>query len=219
MKKTLLIAAATAALAQAATAATATANVTGNPQLSVFTNTDYTGGWTVDKFNTLGGTLTLTGVSIKVTGTGQSRITNNSLQTDNFTASANVNFQISGFTPAPFTHTVVVTIPSTSLTAGSTSGFFPNTTSGTVNATDLGNWADPAGSGTVSIPLSVSTTSASTSGGGGNSALQTQGQAQIEVTYTYTTTDVPEPSFYGAMGALVCFGLLGYRQYRMKQNA
>lgn len=219
MKKTLLIAAATAALAQAATAATATATVSGNPQLAAFTNTDYSGGWTVDKFNTLGGTLTLTGVAIKVTGAGQSRITNNSQQTDNFTATANVAFQISGFTPAPFTHTVTVTIPSTSIAPATTSSFFSNSTFGTVNATDLSNWADPGGSGTVSIPLSVTTTSSSTTGGGGNLTLQTQGQANIEVTYTYQTTDVPEPSFYGAMGALVCFGLLGYRQYRMKQNA
>ena len=76
------------------------------------------------------------------------------------------------------------------------------------------------GPGTVNIPLSVIFDSVNyTPGGtgGGNALFHTYGQASLDVTYNFS--NVPEPSFYGAMGALVCFGLLGYRQYRAKQNA
>ena len=215
MKKTLLLAAITAAVSTAATAATQTLQAVNNPVNAAFTATDYSGSFNIPQFNQPG--QTLTGVSLKITGDGRSQITNNGLQQDTFGGNFTVTFTISGFGGGPFGNNTIVSVPNALLAPGASTPFGTGSASGSVNVTGpLGGFA---GAGTVPIALQVSTTGIQLTGTGGNGGFLTQGQGSLEVTYTYQRTDVPEPSFYGAMGALVCFGLLGYRQYRAKQNA
>ena len=220
MKKTLLLAAASVALAQAVSAATQTLPAANNPVNPAFTATDYSGSFNVPKFNTVGGTLVLTGVSLKITGDGRSQITNNGQQADTFGGNFTVAFTISGFGGGPFANNTIVNVPNVLLNPAQSTPFGTGSANGSVNVTGgLAGWADAAGVGTVPIGLAVSTVGIALTGTGGNGGFLTQGQGTLEVTYTYNRSDVPEPSFYGAMGALVCFGLLGYRQYRAKQNA
>jgi len=215
MKKTLLLAAATAALTTAATAATQV--VSGGSVGAVFAPTDVNGTFNVPQFNIPGETLI--GVSLKITGDARSTVTNTGAQTDIFGGTVLVNFIISGFGGGPFTEGTTVTIPNVSLVATATSPVASNSAFATTSVT--GSLAAWVGGGTfpVSLQATVPPGGASISGGGGNLQLATEAQGTLEVTYTYQPTSVPEPSFYGAMGALVCFGLLGYRQYRAKQNA
>ena len=70
--------------------------------------------------------------------------------------------------------------------------------------------------GTVNLPVSTATFAGAS--GVGQFAITTSDSINVQVTYTYTTTNVPEPKVYGALGAVVCLGLLGYRQYRLKNS-
>lgn len=74
------------------------------------------------------------------------------------------------------------------------------------------------GAGTVTLPI-LNKVGYSVIGGGSSDILTpTTGSASVSVTYTYTT-NVPEPKVYGAIGAVACLGLLGYRRFRNNQAA
>jgi len=97
----------------------------------------------------------------------------------------------------------------------------------TVTLPQTGNQATASGSGgvngwtgaTISLPISTKVSSSIGGGGGGQLtiSLQTVGLAQVDVTYDTTPCVVPEPKVYGAIGALLSLGLLGFRHYRAKK--
>jgi hypothetical protein len=78
-----------------------------------------------------------------------------------------------------------------------------------------------SGAGSVVLPL-INKVGYSVFGAGTSSILTpTTGSASVTVTYTYhfAETQVPEPRVYGAIGAVACLGLLGYRRLRARQAA
>src|SRR4030095_8756372 len=81
------------------------------------------------------------------------------------------------------------------------------------------NLAEWQGAGGTFLPIAVtSLTSANWVTGGSSAGLFNQGKMSLTVTYTYEpSANVPEPATYGAIGALISLGLLGYRQYRLKR--
>ena len=140
MKKTLLLAAITAAVSTAATAATQTLQAVNNPVNAAFTATDYSGSFNIPQFNQPG--QTLTGVSLKITGDGRSQITNNGLQQDTFGGNFTVTFTISGFGGGPFGNNTIVSVPNALLAPGASTPFGTGSASGSVNVTGpLGGFA------------------------------------------------------------------------------
>lgn len=128
---------------------------------------------------------------------------------------------------------MVTTIPTTVNTAnlgtfdnvidfGGTSGitFAPmagsnNNTSSSSGAADLILFT---GAGNINLPVNA----IGNSSGTGSPSLVVQasisGGGLARVTYNYAT-NVPEPRIYGAIGAVACLGLLGYRRYRGSRQA
>jgi hypothetical protein len=77
------------------------------------------------------------------------------------------------------------------------------------------------GAGNIVLPI-INKVGYFISGGGTSSILTpTTGSATVTVEYTYhnASTPVPEPRVYGAIGAVACLGLLGYRRLRARQAA
>ena len=222
MKKTLLLAASLAALS--AYGASVAGTVANNPNQAAFADTDYSNSnWTVTKFNLAG--QTLTSVDFKLTMAGQSQIGNTGAQSDTFNGSTVINFTITKPSSGTAAGSINITVPAQVIGPGTIASptfgpFSPGNGIATLSTSAAGDLAALTGAGgPVAIPLAVQGGITGLFGGGGNAQMHTQAQVSLEVTYNYRPSEVPEPSFYGAMGALVCFGLLGYRQYRAKQNA
>ena len=72
------------------------------------------------------------------------------------------------------------------------------------------------GAGSIVLPI-LNQVGYSVFGAGSSSILTpTSGSATVTVNYNYHT-GVPEPKVYGAIGAVACLGLLGYRRFRSQQ--
>ena len=73
----------------------------------------------------------------------------------------------------------------------------------------------------ASVIFGVTATSDNSSNIGGSPVLTflNSAKADVSITYTYHLAAVPEPRVYGAIGAVACLGLLGYRRLRARQAA
>lgn len=69
------------------------------------------------------------------------------------------------------------------------------------------------------ITFNVTGTASNGSDGGGSivTSFTSRANGAVTVNYNYHTAGVPEPKVYGALGAVACLGLLGYRRYRNQQ--
>ncbi len=127
----------------------------------------------------------------------------------------------------PLGNSIVTAIPTVinttvpPLGAGQTKNFGTTAGTDTKTVTYTSNLGTFAGTGNLSLAL-FSLTSTSAAGGGGNNIpnFATTGFADGTVTYDYHfSSNVPEPKVYGAIGAVACLGLLGYRRFRNGQAA
>ncbi len=186
---------------------------------------DFSTTLSVPKFNTVGGTRTLDSVSFTLSGgsaAGQSVI-NTGSSTATFVLTTTVSITLLD----PLGGTVVTTIPTVqntalNLGAGLSRDFGTTAGSDSDLVTYTSNLGQFTGAGNVVLPL-FSVTSTGAAGGGGNNTpnFTTTAFANISVTYNYSNveTPVPEPRVYGAIGAVACLGLLGYRRLRARQAA
>ena len=75
----------------------------------------------------------------------------------------------------------------------------------------------------ANVIFSIAATSDNSSNIDGSPVLTftNSAKADASVTYSYhfAETQVPEPRVYGAIGAVACLGLLGYRRLRARQAA
>jgi hypothetical protein len=73
--------------------------------------------------------------------------------------------------------------------------------------------------GVANIVLPVTGTAINSASGGGSlfAGAVNNGYTTASITYNYHTAAVPEPKVYGAVGAVACLGLLGYRRYRSQK--
>jgi hypothetical protein len=74
------------------------------------------------------------------------------------------------------------------------------------------------GNGNLALGSTGTSTFSVNAGGSGLGGSATSGQFEFIVNYNYHLPSVPEPKVYGALGAVACLGLLGFRQYR-RRNA
>ena len=217
-----------------ATAASALARPTDGPFTQSFglTTTTITNTFVFPKFDTAGGTKTLTSIDFtlggQVFGTAKGESQDASASVLTLTLEAKLTLARPGFSG-----NILVSIPTIDSTFnatafdgvndfGGTSGVTFNEVASSTSADtqSLSGGADLAlftGSGNISLPIIAKGQS---SGSGPGSFLQqftTQASASASVSYNYTTSGVPEPKVYGAIGAVACLGLLGYRRYRSQQ--
>jgi hypothetical protein len=142
------------------------------------------------------------------------------------TLAASLNLQ------RPDNTSIVVTIPTINNTfnatafdgvidfAGTSGITYTAQAGSSTNAVTLSGGSDLAlftGSGSIVLP--VTGTGSSSGSGAGNLLTQfaTSASASAQVTYNYSTATVPEPKVYGAIGAVACLGLLGYRRFRSQK--
>jgi hypothetical protein len=193
-------------------------------------NTNFTLSFSIPKFNS--GLGTLDSITYTLTGNvlGDAKFENQ----DGSPATVTMAVQAILTLKRPDLSTIDIMIPAantsdnvtafdTVLDYGGTSGktYTGLSDSHVDGPTVLSSGADLAlftGAGNILLPFVAS--GASTGSGGGNLALvfATQAGGSISVTYTYHN-DVPEPKVYGAIGAVACLGLLGYRRYRTSRQA
>jgi hypothetical protein len=220
-----------------ATAASAFARPTDGPFTQSFglTTTTITNTFVFPKFDTANGTKTLTSIDFTLggqvfgTAKGESQDAGASVLT--LTLEAKLTLARPGFSG-----NILVSIPTIDSTFnatafdgvndfGGTSGVTFNQVASTTSAdtqsltgsADLALFTGSGTAGTISLPIIAKGQS---SGSGPGSFLQqftTQASANASVSYNYTTSGVPEPKVYGAIGAVACLGLLGYRRYRSQQ--
>ena len=217
-----------------ATAASAFARPTDGPFTQSFglTTTTITNTFVFPKFDTAGGTKTLTSIDFtlggQVFGTAKGESQDASASVLTLTLEAKLTLARPGFSG-----NILISIPTIDSTFNATafdgvndfdgtSGvtFLSVASSTTADTQSLSGGADLAlftGAGNISLPIIAKGQS---SGSGPGSFLQqftTQASANASVSYNYTTSGVPEPKVYGAIGAVACLGLLGYRRYRSQQ--
>ncbi|HTH46224.1 MAG TPA: choice-of-anchor E domain-containing protein [Candidatus Limnocylindria bacterium] len=184
----------------------------------------------IPKFNVAGGTLT----SISITLAGSIQANQKAESLDNAPASLTLTTDATLTLKRPDNTPIVITIPE-ALNHFSAS-IFDNTidfggTSGVTFTAAPGNSSDNqvlsgasdlalfTGAGNVTLPISGSAGTSATGAGNIISQFSTSANVHATVTYTYSTTQVPEPKVYGAIGAVACLGLLGYRRFRNGQAA
>jgi len=174
------------------------------------------GGWNVSKFNNQAGSLTLTSVSLQFAAQSNFRIHNTSTEAATLSGLIQVSFTINGIDGnGPDNFVLSAPSPPALIQPGGISDYISLVTSHTLYSSDLGRWQIPAGSDTIFLPTLVIV------GFGLNSATKdnsfegnTTASLLAKYTYVNTMSEVPEPSFYGAMGALVCIGFYAYQHYR-----
>ena len=105
-------------------------------------------------------------------------------------------------------------------TSGSASSNQAYSQSDSVTLTGGSDITTFSGAGSVVLPI-INQVGYSVFGAGTSDIVTpTTGSATVTVTYTYHfNTNVPEPKVYGAIGAVACLGLLGYRRFRNGQTA
>ena len=194
---------------------------------SVESTVPFSGTMSIPKFNAALGTLT----SISFTLTGGLTATQKFENGDDVSATITVTTTGTMTLQRPDTSTLVVTIPTVQNTAtvgpfdgninfAGTSGltFAPKvgSLSNTQTYSGAGDMALFTGSGNITLPVIATGSSGGT--GAANVTIQASltGQASASVTYTYSVASVPEPSTYGAIGAVSVAGFLGYRRARRK---
>ena len=180
---------------------------------------------TVPQFNTAGGTRTLTSVSVTLFGSvGATMSVHNSGGTP-VTGTVSGGGAITLFDPSNSANDLTTIFPVqngnfSNLAVNATKSFTPsvNTATDTVTvSTGLGTWT---GAGSVLLPIiGDATTGSSSNGSIDQLSIAVSGYASAAVTYNYTTAAVPEPRVYGAIGAVACLGLLGYRRIKAGQAA
>lgn len=187
--------------------------------LAITPTTSWSGySWSIGKFDTLGSTRLLTGVTLAVDGKGIMRFQNVSTEPAIVGGNIEIDFLISGVsTSGPLLHRISTTCPPVELASGAATDFFTLGGTGIFHASDLTPWQQDGSGGTIELPMTIITGFGMT-GGSSSLAFNGQAQADLSVTYSYAlqTTDVPEPSFYGSIGALVCLALLAFQHYRRR---
>jgi hypothetical protein len=199
---------------------TANYGTIGSQQLVDFNQT-----LSVAKFNTQGGTRTLDSVSVTLSGgsaAGQS-VVNTGSSAATFVLTTSVSITLLDFNNNPIVTTIpVVQNTAFNLGAGLSQNFGTVAGSDSDSVSYTSNLGTFIGAGNVVLPL-FSVTSTQAAGGGGNNSptFSTTAFANVSVTYNYSnvSTPVPEPRVYGAIGAVACLGLLGYRRLRARQAA
>lgn len=181
----------------------------------------------VPQFNTAGGTRTLLSVDVTLFGSVQATMSVHNAGAAPVTGSVSGGGAISLFDPSNAAVTLTTVFPTqtgnfVNLAVNATRNFSPaaNTDSASVNVnTGLATWT---GAGNVLLPIIGDATTGSGSNGSIDQlSISVVGYASASVTYNYSTVDsqVPEPRVYGAIGAVACLGLLGYRRLRARQAA
>ncbi len=194
----------------------------------------------VSQFNTSGGTRVLDSIDFSATYSGNSQIKFENVGGGTGTvtlSSRSVAFQLqkvggSGLLSEPnllldlskpltgfsFTYTSYDGTTDYGGTSGSSSSVEAYTKSGSNSFSDAPTKATFTGASTVLLPLLNQVGYAVFGGGSSDIITPTTGSASFTVTYNYSTT-IPEPRVYGAIGAVACLGLLGYRRLRAPQAA
>ena len=156
--------------------------------------------------------------STTLTGTGslQFGVVNNSPAAETFAGTLGVTFNLvpTGATFAPGSIAVgPVPFGPVLLGAGGGATFGPFNSAVTPIVVTGANGA--------AIPVAINTSTALTvTQGGGAIQIASQGKVSFDVVYDFTPridNNIPEPKVYGAIGALLSLGVLGYRQYRLKK--
>jgi hypothetical protein len=122
--------------------------------------------------------------------------------------------------PFSFTYTAYDGTTDYAGTSGSASSNQAYSQSDSIALTDGSDITAFSGAGSIVLPI-INQVGYSVFGAGTSSIITpTTGSATVTVTYTYHfNTNVPEPKVYGAIGAVACLGLLGYRRFRNRQTA
>lgn len=191
-------------------------------------NTTFSNNLSFPKFDSTLGTLNSITVTLYggVTGTARGESEDGSPTTITLTLGASLTLT------RPDTTTIVVSLPSLNQTFnatafdnvvdyGGTSGVtYTGLSANATNTVSLSGASDISlftGAGSISLPI-IGTGNSSGSGPGNlDTKFTTQGSATGVVTYNYSTATVPEPKVYGAIGAVACLGLLGYRRFRSQK--
>lgn len=206
------------------------------------TTLDFPTGLTISvaQFNTSGGTRTLTSVDIDATysGTSQIRFENTGAGTGTVTLSGRaVAFEIQrpggtgtlndptallsdvrSLTTFSFAYTAYDGTTDYGGTSGSSSTAASYTKPASNSFSDSPTKATFTGGGNILLPVLNQIGYAVFGGGTSDIVTPSTGSATFTVVYNYTTA-VPEPRVYGAIGAVACLGLLGYRRLRARQAA
>ncbi len=194
---------------------------------SVESTVPFSGTMSIPKFNAALGTLT----SISFTLNGNLTATQKFENGDDVSSTITVTTTGTMTLQRPDTTTLVITIPTVQNTAtvgpfdgninfAGTSGITFSPKVGTLSNTQVYSGASDlalfTGSGNITLPVLATGSSGGT--GAANVTIQASltGQASASVTYTYSVATVPEPSTYGAIGAVSVVGFLGYRRARRK---
>lgn len=222
------------ALAITVVAAIPASALTDGPYISSISLT--TTGWnlnlSIPKFNPGLGTLN----SISYTLNGSTAGTAKYESLDGAPASISLTLSASLTLQRPDLSTIKIIIPSTTVNessaasdgvidflgaSGSTfSGLSGSTTSGALSLSGAGDRALFTGAGSIILPVVAAGSSSGSGSGNLVTQFNTAAAADISVTYNYNKdTGVPEPRVYGAIGAVACLGLLGYRRIRSRQAA
>ena len=197
---------------------------------SGFAATDFSNFLNVPKFNVAGGTLT----SISISLNGNILANQKAENLDPTAASLTLKTDVSLTLKRPDASTIVVTIPEvlTPFAAGGFDGTIdfggssgttvtaaPATSTDSATLNTVGDLALFSGAGSIALPVNGNASTSATGSGNIISQFSTSANAHVTVTYTYSTANVPEPKVYGAIGAVACLGLLGYRRFRNGQAA
>lgn len=176
----------------------------------------------VPKYNLPASLGTLTKVTFTLTG-----VTTGDVQLENVGGAGTKNYSAIGTMTLerPDNSTIVITTPtasgSLSMAAfdgtmdfgGASGAIIPGAASTASESVTLTSGADLAlfsGAGTIDLPISGDGSLNVTSGVLG--LYSAAGTATVLVAYEYAP--VPEPEVYGAVGALLCGGLIAYRRYK-----
>lgn len=181
----------------------------------------------VPQFNTAGGTRLLTSVSVTLFGSVGATMSVHNAGGAPVTGSVSGGGAITLFDPSnPGTDLTTIFPTQTgtflNLAVDATRNFTPSVNTATATVTVTTGLATWTGGGNVLLPLIGDATTGSNSNGSiDNLSISVDGYASASVTYNYSNveTQVPEPRVYGAIGAVACLGLLGYRRLRARQAA
>lgn len=194
------------------------------------TSTTFTNTFSFPKFDTAGGTKTLTSIAFTIDGNVFGNAGGESLDGAPSTITLTLEAKLTLARPG-FAGNIVVDIPTLDSTFGATAYDGTDDKGGTsgFTVTDLGaslgnsstltGGADLAlftGAGNIDLPIIAKGQSRGDGPGNLTLSFTTLASASVNVSYNYTS-GVPEPKVYGAIGAVACLGLLGYRRYRSQK--